>query len=127
MLRGWKRQVREREGAAPADVFPRAGGEYASREYRAVLAAHGAQPSMRRRGDCCDNAVAESCLATLEHELLADADFTTPREAHIAVAAFIDTWYNPERRHSTLGYVSPVQYEQQLRQLARAAEASLPT
>ena len=66
--------------------------------------------------------MSESFFATLEHELLADADFHTRREAHHAVAEFIDTWYNGERRHSTLGYVSPVQYEAQLRQQpARAA------
>ena len=65
--------------------------------------------------------VAESFFATLEHELLADTDFHTRREAHRAVAEFIEAWYNPERRHSTLGYVSPVQYEQQLARSARAA------
>jgi transposase InsO family protein len=98
------------------------GSQYASGEYRAVLAAHGIRQSMSRKGDCWDNAVAESFFATLEHELLADADFHTRREAHAAVAEFIDTWYNGERRHSTLGYVSPVQYEVQLRhRLARAA------
>lgn len=98
------------------------GSQYASQEYRAVLAAHAMRQSMSRKGDCWDNAVSESFFATLEHELLADADFHTRREAHLAVAAFIETWYNVERRHSTLGYVSPVQYEQQLRQpLARAA------
>ena len=97
------------------------GSQYASQEYRAVLAAHGVRQSMSRKGDCWDNAVSESFFATLEHELLADADFHTRREAHHAVAEFIDTWYNGERRHSTLGYVSPVQYEAQLRQVARAA------
>jgi len=97
------------------------GSQFASQEYRAVLAAHGVRQSMSRKGDCWDNAVAESFFATLEHELLADADFHTRREAHTAVAAFIDTWYNAERRHSTLGYVSPVQYERQLAQSARAA------
>lgn len=77
---------------------------------------------MSRKGDCWDNAVSESFFATLEHELLADADFATRREAHLAVAAFIESWYNVERRHSTLGYVSPVQYEAQLRQsVVRAA------
>ena len=98
------------------------GCQYASQEYRAVLAAHAMRPSMSRRGDCWDNAVSESFFATLEHELLADAGFGTRREAQLAVATFIETWYNRERRHSTLGYVSPMQYEQQLRQqVARAA------
>ena len=97
------------------------GCQYASREYRAVLAAHGVRPSMSRRGDCFDNAVAEAFFATLEHELLADADFVTRAEAHRAVAEFIEVWYNAERRHSTIGYVSPMQYERQLGRMARAA------
>jgi putative transposase len=77
--------------------------------------------SMSRKGDCWDTSVAESCFATLEHELLADADFHSHREAHGAIFEFIETWYNVEWRHSTLGYLSPMQYEQQLRQMARAA------
>lgn len=97
------------------------GAQYASQEYRAVLAAHGLRQSMSRRGDCWDNAVSESFFSTLEHELLATADFRTRGEAQTAVATFIESWYNAERRHSTLGYVSPVQYEQQLRHPARAA------
>ena len=97
------------------------GCQYASREYRAVLAASGVRQSMRRTGDCFDNAVAEACFATLEHELLAGAEFATRAEAYRAVAEFIEGWYNGERRHSTLGYVSPVQYERRLGRAARAA------
>jgi transposase InsO family protein len=96
------------------------GAAYASRAYRAVLAAHGAVRSMSRRGDCYDNAVAESFFSTLEHELLAATTFASRAEAHGAVADFVG-WYNGERRHSTLGYVSPMQYERQLGRLARAA------
>ena len=96
------------------------GSAYASRAYRAVLAAHGVRRSMSRKGDCWDNAVAESFFSTVEHELLAGADFTTRGAAHRAVAEFIG-WYNGERRHSTLGYVSPAQYERQLGRVARAA------
>ena len=76
---------------------------------------------MSRRGDCWDNAVAESFFATLEHELLATADVHSHREAERAIAGCIDDWYNPTRRHSALGYVSPLQYERQLGQMARAA------
>lgn len=97
------------------------GSQYASQAYRAVLRSHGIVQSMSRRGDCWDNAVAESFFATLEHELLATADFHSHREAERAIAGFIDDWYNPTRRHSALGYVSPLQYERQLGQMARAA------
>ncbi len=69
---------------------------------------------MSRRGDCYDNAVAESFFATLEHELLADADFASRDAARGAIFEFVEAWYNRERRHSSLRYVSPVQYEAQL-------------
>jgi putative transposase len=90
------------------------GSQYASRAYRALLAAHGLDCSMSRRGDCHDNAVAESFFATMEHELLADADFASRAEARQAIFVFIEVWYNRQRRHSSLGYVSPATYEQQL-------------
>jgi len=67
------------------------------------------------------NAVSESFFATLEHELLADADFATRAAAYHAIFEFIEVWYNRERRHSSLGYVSPVQYERQLADQRRAA------
>ena len=97
------------------------GSQYASHDYRAALLAHGVVPSMSRRGNCWDNAVAESFFATLEHELLATSDFHSHREAERAIATFLDDWYNPERRHSTLGYVSPMQYERHLRHTGKAA------
>lgn len=97
------------------------GSQYASQDYRAMLTTHAIVQSMSRRGNCWDNAVAESFFATLEHELLASADFHSHREAEHALADFIEHWYNPVRRHSTLGYVSPMQYERQLRQTGKAA------
>lgn len=89
------------------------GSHYASTTYRALLAAHGAVSSMSRRGDCWDNAVAESFFATLEHELLADTAFASHADARYAIFEFIEVWYNRQRRHSSLNYVSPVQYEEQ--------------
>lgn len=97
------------------------GSQYASGAYRARLTAHHCTPSMSRRGDCWDNAVAESFFATLEHELLTETDFPSRAAARHAIFEFIEVWYNRERRHSTLGYVSPVQYERQLAQTAQAA------
>ncbi|GJG84834.1 integrase [Gemmatimonadetes bacterium T265] len=100
------------------------GSAYASRAYRAVLASSGMRPSMSRRGDCWDNAVAESFFSTLEHELLAGAAFATRAAAYRALAEFV-AWYNAERRHSTLKYVSPLQYERQYkRQLADTRRAA---
>jgi transposase InsO family protein len=88
------------------------GSQYAGSAYRALLASHNLRCSMSRRGNCWDNAVAESFFATLEHELLADNDFASHRAARGAIFEFIEVWYNRERRHSSLGYVSPVHYEQ---------------
>jgi putative transposase len=94
------------------------GVQYACDAYRARLAAHHVQASMSRTGDCWDNAVAESFFATLELELIARRTWRTHADARQAIFRFIETWYNRKRRHSTLDYLSPVQYEQQLRMVA---------
>jgi putative transposase len=99
---------------APGLIHHSDGGvQYACGAYQAVLAAHGMRPSMSRRGNCWDNAVAESFFATLELELLAHSDWRTHDTARQAIFTYIETWYNPRRRHSTLDYVSPVTFEQQ--------------
>ena len=90
------------------------GSQYASDAYRALLAEHRCVVSMSRRGDCWDNAVAESFFATLELELILTHDWPTRDAARRAIFRYIETWYNRERQHSTLDYVSPVQYEKQL-------------
>jgi len=90
------------------------GRQYASDAYRALLAEHRCVASMSRRGDCWDNAVAESFFATLELELIIHHDWPTRDAARRAIFRYIETWYNPERRHSTLDYVSPAQYEKQI-------------
>lgn len=87
------------------------GVQYACGEYRALLTAHGIRASMSRVGDCWDNAVAESFFATLELELIARRSWRTRQDARRAIFTYIETWYNRKRRHSTLQYVSPVQYE----------------
>lgn len=94
------------------------GSQYAAIAYREALARQGMLASMSRKGDCWDNAVAESFFATLERELIARHDWRTHAEARLAIFTFIETWYNRVRRHSTLGYVSPVQYEHELRSAA---------
>ena len=94
------------------------GSQYAAGAYRAALAAYGMVASMSRKGDCYDNAVAESFFATLEFELIMKHDWETKDEARRAIFRYIETWYNRKRRHSTLGYISPAEYEQQLQQAA---------
>jgi putative transposase len=87
---------------------------YTALEYRAALADQGMQASMSRKGDCYDNAVAESFFSTLQFELLAKHRWETRPDARRAIFRYIETWYNPRRRHSTLGYVSPMEFEKQL-------------
>jgi putative transposase len=76
----------------------------------------GVRPSMASVGDCFDNAMCESFFATLECELLDRRHFKTPIEARMAVFEFIEGWYNPRRRHSAIGYLSPIDYENTERQ-----------
>lgn len=87
------------------------GSQYASHAYRQELAKAGMVPSMSRKGNCWDNAVAESFFGTLEQELVPDEPWRGLSEAKQAVGHYIHAYYNAVRRHSTLGYVSPVEFE----------------
>lgn len=89
------------------------GSQYASHDYRDALRAQGISCSMSRKGDCWDNAVAESFFATLKKELLYRRPWPSVREARGAIAEYIEVFYNRQRKHSTLGYVSPAQFERQ--------------
>jgi putative transposase len=97
------------------------GSQYASAEYHAVINRHGIRPSMSRKGDCWDNAVAESFFATLEKELIEQHDWQTRDEARRDVFEFIEIWYNRQRSHSSLGYRSPAKFEAELALNPRAA------
>ena len=97
------------------------GVQYACGDYADLLIAHGIVTSMSRKGNCWDNAVAESFFATLEWELIEEADWHTRDEARRAIAEYIEIWYNRQRRHSSLGGKTPAEYEQQLALTVRAA------
>ena len=88
------------------------GSQYASEHYQLLLAKHGIACSMSRQADCWDNAPMESFFASLKKELVHDADFATQAEARAAIVEYIEVFYNNQRRHSSLGYVSPAEYEQ---------------
>ena len=94
------------------------GSQYASTEYQAVLAARGIRCSMSRRGNCWDNAVVESFFATLKRELVWQEHWISRAEAARALATYIEGWYNRARRHSALGYLSPLEYEEKLTRAA---------
>ena len=107
------------EQRRPQDVIHHSdqGCQYTSVAFGRRCRAAGVRPSMGSVGDCYDNAMAESFFATLECELLDRTRFPNPKAAGEAIFEFIEAWYNPHRRHSALGYLSPVNFEQQLRGL----------
>ena len=87
------------------------GVQYASREYRQALVNAGLTQSMSRKANCYDNAMIESFWSTLKTESTARKHFKTRAEARLAVFDFIECFYNPHRRHSSIGGVSPVAFE----------------
>jgi putative transposase len=87
------------------------GSQYTSLAFGRRCREAGVRPSMGSVGDCYDNALCESFFATLECELLDRHRFRTQAEARMAVFEFIEGWYNPHRRHSSIGYLSPINYE----------------
>jgi hypothetical protein len=102
------------------------GSQYTSIEFGQRCREAGVRPSMGSVGDAYDNAMCESFFATLECELLARHRFRTPAEAQSTVFAFIEGWYNPRRRHSSIGYRSPVDYERQHQATAVDPDAHQP-
>jgi hypothetical protein len=103
------------------------GVQYAAHAYREILERHGAVASMSRKGNCWDNAVAEAFYSTLEFELIEGADWQTRAQARRAIFSYIEGWYNRERLHSSLGYLSPVEYERRLALTVRAAQTACPS
>ena len=92
------------------------GSQYASKSYRAMLARLNMKQSMSRKGNCWDNAVAESFFKTLKEE--SSLSYTLPRDidhAQAMVYRYIEFYYNRQRNHSTLGYLNPVEFERRLR------------
>jgi putative transposase len=87
------------------------GSTYASGDYRSALEAHGIECSMSRKGDCWDNAVAESFFASLKREVEEIEDLESHAQANVILADYIDRFYNLQRRHSTIGYRSPTEFE----------------
>jgi putative transposase len=97
------------------------GSPYASEDYRSDLSRAAMQASMSRRGNCWDNAVAESFFSTLKTELVDHEDYVTHAEATASIGQYIEDFYNTTRRHATLGYLSPLEYELRFRSKRMAA------
>ena len=87
------------------------GSTYASGEYQELLEKHLLQCSMSRKGECLDNAVAESFFGSLKNELVHHQDYRTRADARQSVFEYIEIFYNRKRRHAFLNYMTPVEYE----------------
>lgn len=87
------------------------GSQYCAHDYRKVLRRHGFQLSMSGKGNCWDNAVTETFFKTLKAELIWRQTWQTRRQAEAAVFQYINGFYNPRRKHSALGYKSPLAFE----------------
>ena len=107
--------IYQRQPAAGLIMHTDRGSQYGADSYRQLLRQHGVQPSMSRKGNCWDNAVAESFFHTLKTELIYLEDFDTHEQAQTAVFEYIEVFYNRQRCHSANGYLAPLAYEQALK------------
>ena len=95
--------------------------QYTSKDFAALARANGVILSVSRKGECWDNAVAESFFATIKRELINDQAWPTRAGLHRAIFDYIEGWYNTRRLHSALGYLSPAEYESTHHNAARQA------
>ena len=105
------RAIARRSPAPGLLVHSDRGVQYASHEFRQLLSEHAARQSMSRKGNCWDNAVMESFFHSLKVEAIHGLDFQTRKEVEFEVFDYIERFYNPRRRHSKLGYISPMEFE----------------
>ena len=107
--------IYQRQPAAGLIMHTDRGSQYGAESYRQLLHQHEIQPSMSRKGNCWDNAVAESFFHTLKPELIYVEDYDTHEQAQTAVFEYIEVFYNRQRCHSANGYLAPLVYEQTLK------------
>ena len=100
-----------RRGASPILFHSDRGVQYTSGDMQDLLSAHRTVASMSRKGNCWDNAVSESFFGTLKTELIGSRKYSNLDEAKADIFEYIEVFYNRKRRHSAIGYVSPVEYE----------------
>ena len=111
----------QRRPAAGVIFHSDRGCQYTSTDFAALARANGVILSVSRKGECWDNAVAESFFATIKRELINDRAWPTRAGLHRAVFDYIEGWYNTRRLHSALGYLSPAEYESIHHNAARQA------
>lgn len=103
------------------------GCQYTSRVYRQLLEQSGVIVSMSRKGNCWDNAVVESFFGSLKDECVQATTYPSHEQARLSLFEYLERYYNRKRRHSSLGYVSPLVYEQKALSQNRTASVFLPT
>jgi putative transposase len=100
------------------------GSQYTSLAFGTTLRDSGLVASMGRRGDAYDNAACESFISTIKNELIKRRNWTSRDQARLAVFSYIETFYNPRRRHSALGHHSPIEYEKMTQETPATAAAA---
>ena len=108
----------KRGGRVSPMVHSDRGSQYASSSFRQELAGYGCLQSMSRRGNCWDNAVAESFFSALKLELVSDERFSNRQQARDSIFEYIELFYNRSRIHSAAGYLSPAEYEEKFKRAA---------
>lgn len=122
VVAAWKKAVRKRKPSPNLIFHSDRGAQFCSVAFRKTLRAHDQiRQSMSAKGDCWDNAAAESFFATIKKECLNNQKFETRQQARSVIFEYIETWYNQQRKHSALDYVSPVEYENKILNLKPAA------
>ena len=106
-----KMALMRRKVRSPLLLHSDQGSQYAATDYRSMLAANGMECSMSRKGNCWDNAVAESFFHTLKTELVHHEDYRCREEATASIFEYIEVFYNRQRRHSHIGQVAPLIFE----------------
>ena len=110
-LSALRRAIAVRTPAAGLIHHSDRGSQYCSDDYLRLLKDQGMIPSMSGKGNCYDNAMVETVFKTIKSELVWRTSFQSRRQAEIAIGQYIDGFYNPRRRHSALGYKSPIAFE----------------
>src|SRR5262252_7646962 len=95
----------------PLTLHSDQGSTYATRSYREIVNRHGIRQSMSRKGDCWDNAPMESFFHTLKTELVMHCDYRTRDQARVSLFDYAELFYNRQRRHSTINYEAPLEFE----------------
>ena len=115
VIPAWRMAVINRPLVSPLIFHSDRGVQYCCHEFAGLLGTYPqVSRSMSRKGDCWDNAVAESFFKTIKTELIYDCKFQSIQQAKLAVFEYIEIWYNKKRRHSTLDYLSPEAFENKL-------------